>query len=585
MSDIVQGVFISFNPKFDSAMKLDELIRQIPDIILERGKHYVENGNILDLEKSKYGYKAIVEGNYGDYDVEIEMDAKGNVEDYFCNCPFDGDLCKHIAAVALEIEDGNAIVINDESSVKNDWKELIKKTGLDELQRFLIDYGARNRDFQHQVVMTFSEPESVQNVDNIPYYRTQIGAIFDMYGDGYNYNYRSAYNSTFEVNLFTHKAEDFLEKGNLNEAFSIAAAIAIESAEAIQYMDDSDGYLGGLVNEAFEIIDKAFNKTKDKDIKERIYQWLLLQMKNENYENYGLEDSLESIFFYVVEKMAKYEDAYDFIESKLASSENKEEWSSQYSQTKFLKYKISLLESQNKNEEVEILISNNMYLSDLRRIRVTRLIEEQNYKDAEKLILDGIRIALEKSEGGTVKNWKELLLNIYKSTKPKKYSQLLLELFLENTGEFEYYKLYKSTVPVDVWDEECQKIISKLKKGNKGRYWIHYDYSLAKIYIEEQMIDELFEWTISSNNINTLISYTPHLKSKYNSELIDYYKAAIEIEAVNTGRNVYQSIVEYLKQMAKLKGGELAVIELKNALLNKYKNRPAMAEEFSQLKF
>ena len=109
------------------------------------------------------------------------------------------------------------------------------------------------------------------------------------------------------------------------------------------------------------------------------------------------------------------------------------------------------------------------------------------------------------------------------------------------------------------------------------------DLDTAKIYIEEQMIDELFEIVSSSNSIHAIIKYTNHLKSKYPDELLEYYKAAIEIQAEQTGRSVYVSIVQYLKQMAKLKGGLFAAKALKVSLLDKYKNRRAMKEEFGKL--
>ncbi len=97
------------------------------------------------------------------------------------------------------------------------------------------------------------------------------------------------------------------------------------------------------------------------------------------------------------------------------------------------------------------------------------------------------------------------------------------------------------------------------------------------------MIDELFGIVSSSNSIHTIIKYTRYLKTKYPAELLEYYKTAIEIQAEHTGRNVYRELVNYIKQMTKLKGGLPAAKALKESLLNKYKNRPAMKEEFKKL--
>ena len=97
------------------------------------------------------------------------------------------------------------------------------------------------------------------------------------------------------------------------------------------------------------------------------------------------------------------------------------------------------------------------------------------------------------------------------------------------------------------------------------------------------MMDKLFEIVSGSNSIHTIIRYTKYLEAKYTPELLEFYKAGIEIEAQQTGRKVYAALAQYLKQMAKLKGGLAVAKALAESLLNQYKNRPAMKDEFERL--
>lgn len=563
-------------------MKMQDLINQTPFEILRRGQNYHENGHVLELKKSDDTYMATVEGNYGDYTVEIVVDFRGNVEDHFCNCPFDGVICKHVAAVALEIQDENAIITDEQENIAESWKEFIWKADLKELQNFAIEYGANDQNFRHHVRLAFSEPDSVENADNIEYYRNLISGIFDNYEVGGYIDYRAAHGAMLDVMSFSQKADNYFEKGNHNEVFCIAAAMATECIEAIQNMDDSAGECGGYIFDAFELIEKVFYRTENNDLKSRIFQWLLKEVKNEDYNNFGVEDALEPLFFGIAKSLARYNEAHNFIDERLAEISNKEHWMRRYAQTKYLEHKINLLQAQNKTEAANDIIDNNMHLQGFRRIRVEELLSKENYQEAVKMIQEGINIANDNGEAGTVQNWKDILLDVYKKTNPEQYSKLSLELFLENPRELNYYKIYKSTIPAEQWKDECTKIISKLKGMNNGFRGVGSTY-LAQIYIEEHMIDDLFQLTASSNDIHTLIRYTPHLKSKYNNELIEYYKAAIEIVAEATGRNVYENIVQYLKMMAQLKGGEIAAEALKNELLNTYKNRPAMRDVFKQL--
>ncbi|GAA4838048.1 hypothetical protein [Algivirga pacifica] len=78
--------------------------------------------------------------------------------------------------------------------------------------------------------------------------------------------------------------------------------------------------------------------------------------------------------------------------------------------------------------------------------------------------------------------------------------------------------------------------------------------------------------------------YTPHLTPTHDATLIPYYKAAIENIATHPGgRSTYTSLVRYLLTMSKLQGGETVAKELSKQLLETYRNRPAMRDEFKGL--
>ncbi|MFD0676996.1 MULTISPECIES: SWIM zinc finger family protein [unclassified Paenibacillus] len=87
-------------------MKLEQIENTMDPIILERGEAYRDNGSILSIEEvGPLLYRAKVEGSEL-YGVEVRMDSRGEVIYTECNCPYDmGPVCKHVAAVLLEIRD------------------------------------------------------------------------------------------------------------------------------------------------------------------------------------------------------------------------------------------------------------------------------------------------------------------------------------------------------------------------------------------------------------------------------------------------------------------------------------------------
>lgn len=568
-------------------MTIQELINIIPFEILQRGQNYFDQGNILQLNQGSDGtWYAEVEGNYGNYEVEIKADDNNESADYYCDCPYDGAICKHVAAVALAINEEKTISVssNDAEPNKESWEQLVQDAKPKDLRNFMLDYGAKNQDFRHQIKLAFSKPASVQNADNIPYYQSQISGIFDNYDYRGFIDYRNSHGAMRDVNQFLYTADNYYKEGNLNEVFCISAAIAMEAVKAIQNMDDSSGECGGAIYESFEKIENILENTDSKELKEKIFNWLYEQVKNSDYRDYGVGDSLEPLFFHAAASLKQMDVAYKFIDAKIIELEKEDGWSKKYYLKSYLGYKIELLQSEGRTEEADNIIDSYLHFENFRKIRVEQALSEKKLSKAEKLILDGIKIAQQDNAPGTVHQWKDQLLELYDNQKnTAKYNKLARELFTENTSSIKYFKIFKQTSSENSWEEQRNKLITELKNKKRGYYGgISVD-NLANIYIEEQMIDELFEIVSSSNSIHTIIKYTNHLKSKYAAEILEYYKAAIEIQAEQTGRNVYTALVQYLKQMAKLKGGLPAAKSLKESLLNKYKNRPAMKEEFTKL--
>ena len=567
-------------------MTIQELINQIPFEILQRGQNYFDSGNILQLNQgSNRTWYAEIEGNYGNYEVEIETDNKNNVSNYFCDCPYDGAICKHIAAVALAINNKNTIIIQHKEEHKEEnWELLIKDANLKDIRTFMLDYGLKNQDFRHQVKLAFSKPSSVQNVDNIPYYQNQINGIFENYDYKGFIDYQNSYKAMRDVTFFQIQADEYYSKGNLNEAFCISAAIVMEGIKAIQYMDDSSGACGGAIYEGFHLIENILNSKISAELNEKIFNWLNEQVQNPDYRNYGVGDSLEPLFFETAASLKQVDVAYRFIDKKIGELDKENGWSKKYYLQGYLEHKIDLLQAEGRKEEADNIIDSYLHFEKFRQIRVEQALVDNDPEKAEKLILEGIKIAGQENAPGIVHQWKDKLLELYKQQKETfKYNKLARELFVENTSDIKYFQIYKKTSPKDDWGDRRKKLIVELKNKKQGYYrGISLD-DLAKIYIEENMIDELFEIVSSSNSIHSIIKYTSHLKLKYPAELLEYYKAAIEIQAENTGRNVYAEIVGYLKQMAKLQGGQSEAKSLKESLLNKYKNRPAMNDEFKKL--
>lgn len=569
-------------------MKLNDFKKNIPNKIYERGYEYFKEGHVTDLGQHANGdWIAEVEGNSDDYTVEITIDEKNNIRNWYCDCPFDGAICKHTVAVLLSIEEIDSPANPTKKTKRNppEWVNILTSTPESELRSFILAYAKKHRELQNELIIKLSKSTNEINVGK---YQKIIAHTFNTMSERHGYiQYGDTYAAMHPVNNLLEKADEFLQNGNIHEAFSIAAAVAPECIEAIEYMDDSNGQCGGAINEAFEIVDRILNLCKDPQLADTIYDWLHEQIQNKNYDDYGCADELEPLFFYWANNPSRVKIAYQFIDQQLKQNSNTDNWSSQYRTTKYLKYKTRLLEKEGKTAEADQLIDQNLHLSDFRKLKIAQLIKLNDYKAAIDQIKKGISQAEKENYSGIVRQFKDQLLDIYKkqndTTNIRKTSY---ELFFENRDTIDYYRIYKGTFEPAEWKNECEAVIRKLSiKNGKSFGGYFFQSHLAAVYIEEKMWKNLFNEVKKANSIELTEKYSKYLKNDFSDGLILLYKNSILKYAENTGRNIYTNIVRYLKNMAKLQGGLSEAKILKDELLEQYKNRRAMKDEFKHLKW
>ena len=83
--------------------EINEFIQQIDRATATRGILIRIQGNLGNIEENNGCYRAVISDN-GKYGASITM--KGTmVADYTCSCRNNGNICRHVAALAYEIKD------------------------------------------------------------------------------------------------------------------------------------------------------------------------------------------------------------------------------------------------------------------------------------------------------------------------------------------------------------------------------------------------------------------------------------------------------------------------------------------------
>ncbi len=563
-------------------MNIQNFETQISEVILERGKGYFKKGAILEIERvADHKWVAEVEGNYGNYEVEIVLDKKQEIIDYSCDCPFEGDVCKHIVAVLLTIRKELKGMGSIKKTEVPEWEVIIKNAPEAKLRDLLLKYARKDKSIRNEIVIALGE---VKNEINMEKYRKIISqGVYSAIGNSGYLDYRSLPKALKIVDKLFSEAQKHLANKKYHEAFSILSAVAMECVDNMEYIDDSDGECVGFIEGSLSLIDTILKSNSDKMLNDAIFNWLLEQMKNEEYNNFDMGYELEALFFDYTKKINKLESAYQYINEKIKLANKKDGWSKTYDLKKYLKYKMDLLKEEGKNAEAEEIINNNIHLDDFRKLKIEQAIKNKDFTNAITLLNKGIIQARNENYAGTVKEYKELLLSVYKKTNDTENIKLISKQLLDEDFSIENYRNYKKNFLPNEWESECLKYITKFsqKKSSGSNY--SSSSNLALIFIEEKMWDKLFEIVKSSKSIRVIEDNQKYLKENYSGELIILYEKAILKYAENTGRDIYSNIVTYLHNMAKLENGEAQAIRISSELLETYKNRKAMKEVFSKL--
>lgn len=585
-------------------MNINNFKKHISSEIYYRGEDYYKNGYVTDIQNlDNNRWIAEVEGNYDDYNVEIHLDDQGNIKNYSCNCPYDGAICKHVVATLLEIkeeldlqnvEDFDDLMHTSEKNSKiadshktqkpiEEWETILNEISDQELRDFVLHYANHNIEFQDELVISLSKAQKVINTEK---YRKIITHTFNIMSDRYGYiEYRNVDDAMAPVDDLLEKADDYLSENHLHEAFSIASAVAMECLNAIQNMDDSGGSCGSAICISFDLVDKILEKCNDENLSNDIFAWLHEQVNNNEYNDYGCGEILETTFFNWSNNPSRLEKAYYFIDQQIKLLENEKKWTNNYRITELLKHKRKLLTKNGKKEEADHIIENNQHLNDFRQMKIEEALAKNEYKIAIELIYQGIQQAEKENHPGTLYRYKTQLFKIYtKQNDKKNIRKIAKELYFDGRHSLENYRIYKNTFSSSEWENERDKIINTFKKQQKNNNWGYlFNSNLAEIYIEEQMWKPLLDDLIKADRIDITNRYREYLQNQYSKELLILYYNNILKFSENSGRGIYSSIVSYLKNMAKIDGGLKEAKELMQNLLDMYRNRPAMKDEFRSL--
>ncbi len=574
-------------------MNLNDFESHIDRKILARGYGYFENNCVISIEERDDNiYEAEVAGTER-YLVDVELDGAANIIDTQCDCPYDmGEYCKHQVAVFLALRD----IRGKHSQKGNDglkskispgpgqqsaglpkrkvrsMKDIFCQKTKEELVSFLLDIAAEYDEIKQRMELEFGDTNDAEEITKSI---KLIRAFIDKNSDRHGF---VAYGDTYEAirgaNLVLEKARAAFEHKKTLQALDLTLCVIHELMDVLESCDDSDGCVGGAIEEAFDFVKEMVDEEEfHPDIKERFFNKLMEEAANKRYDGWS-DWRLELLEICSV--LADIPSLRERLESRLQSMLEDAEgdsWSVNYFNEKVFQIKYNMI-LHNEGEKTALdFVEQNLQFSSFRKMTIEWAMQTKDYERVIKLALAGE--AKDKGLPGLVNDWMEYRYKAYKLLgKLDEQRGLAIDFIL--AGSFEYYKDLKSTYNDSEWAVEYPRIISRLEDQKKI-----YNNIYTHILIEEGEKKKLLEYVKKSPSV--VESYYKHLVPEFREEVFDLFLKYIEQAAARAGnRRDYQGVCAIIRNLKKA-GGKTHALEIKNKLFTKYANRPAFRDELTRV--
>lgn len=513
-------------------LTLDNFEEKVSPEILQRGRNYFKNGAVtyLDEEEDNF-WEAEVDGS-DTYHLKITLKGR-SIERNYCDCPYDGVVCKHLVAVFFElrkeVEQKQAKPNTAKKPKKLTLTSLLEKIDLAELRGFVTEYAASDKTFRQKLELHFADKD--ERIDVRQKFTELIAKTIRTHADRGYLGYNESRKAAKELDKVVEMGFQYAANDNFKDALTVGQVLLTEVMNATQDADDSAGDLGGTIFHITELLDALATSDASLELKEELLEFLAKELQNKRYFDYG--DSGYDLLA-VIPKIALAlgdPDRYLTVLDRLGR--NASSYFSQHLQTE----RIDFLRSIGRDEEVNQAVEASMDIPQVRQGVVDEALRQKNYHKAKTLLGEGILVAERLNHPGTVHDWEKQLLTIAELEKDTDQIRHFAKRFaFDRQFNLNYYQKWKNTFSTAEWEKERENLIQKKTKEvkdkpNKG-FWSSPQkdmfLALSPIFIEEKLWPRLLELVQKNPDFDMLNKVRAYLGKLYPEELTAFYLPLLE---------------------------------------------------------
>jgi len=242
----------------------------------ERGEDYFDGKRVKAMIENEGTITANVQGSRS-YRVKLWIEDENL--DYSCTCPVgaDGEFCKHCVAVGLAWLEGDQRKRSGKSDEPaavsmEDVRAYLLGQDKKALVEMLVEQATDDDRLRQRLFLKAAKTDS-KGLNLVTYQRAVDDAVES---DGY-VHYRNMYGYTRGIEEVIDPVDELLKEGHAAAVIELTE-YAIEAVEkATGSVDDSDGYMGGILERLQDLHHNACKKAKPdpEALARRLFEWEL----------------------------------------------------------------------------------------------------------------------------------------------------------------------------------------------------------------------------------------------------------------------------------------------------------------------
>ncbi|GIO41401.1 SWIM zinc finger family protein [Paenibacillus apis] len=556
-------------------MNLKNFEKYVSSNIVNRGKDYYLNDHVINVEEmDDRFYRAEVEGSEY-YEVAVRIGTSGEIQFISCDCPFDMEaICKHEVAVLMELRSvlEDTTVNRKSKSSRSLLSEQLNTLSKEQLVSLLTEYALEMREVKNRLDLYFMKSNEIEDMGQyVKIIRTYVKMHSER--DGF-VTYRNVSRAVVGAEEVLEKAWQAEDKGKYLLAAQISFCVMDEMADLMQSSDDSDGTIGGIIEDCLQLTATLVESADllSPNEKQTLLHMLLQEAQKSKLGDWDLQ-LLEIAVELVNDKETRQQ--WEDCVRKLEQREHGQ-YENSYFTTKVALLKYHLICQFDGEQSGAQFLQAHMELPDIREMAIREAISQGRFEEALSYAKEGELLDTKKGYPGLVARWKKLRLDIYNSTGGLKLQQQLTEEFAVS-GEYEYYLQLKDLYEPEEWPDVYSRVLAALEKERSWRA----DSMYTKLLIAENETTRLLEYI--QRHPGTVVDYYKHLIGQYPSEVYELFEDHIESTmAYASNRKQYKQVCQIIRKLLGA-GGRQQGERIMGSLRQRYANRPAFLDELNRI--